>query len=410
VELSAFSTFEIKNKGYTMADLKDNLVDLIHSFLTPDVVGKAADYLGESRGSTEKAMGVAVPALLSAISTFAGSSSGANRLFDLIGKEPSGANLLSAAASLFTGGRNTETTLSAGKSLLDMVLGGRKSGFIDGIASLAGIKNSSASSLLGLLGPFILSFLRKHSDTFGLNASGLARVLTDQLGSFKHLLPAGITSLLGSAEAPRKVYEEPRAVTEERKPLPFWLWLLPLLLLGAGILGLLTQLRGCSDRQEVQTQAAKIGRALSSIALPSGVTLSVPEGGFNYNLVGFLKNPADTAVPRTFVFDDLNFQFATTNLTPESKKTVDDLVVILQAYPSAVVRLEGHTDNVGDAVANLKLSQDRASAIKNLLVSGGIDAARLSTDGFGQDRPIDTNDTDEGRAKNRRTELVVTSK
>jgi len=393
-----------------MADLKDNLVDLIHSFLTPDVVEKAAGFLGESRGSTEKAMGVAVPALLSAISTFAGSSSGANRLFDLIGKEPSGANLLSAAASLFTGGRNTETTLSAGKSLLDMVLGGRKSGFIDGIASLAGIKNSSASSLLGLLGPFILSFLRKHSDTFGLNASGLARVLTDQLGSFKHLLPAGITSLLGSAEAPRKVYEEPRAVTEERKPLPFWLWLLPLLLLGAGILGLLTQLRGCSDRQEVQTQAAKIGRALSSIALPSGVTLSVPEGGFNYNLVGFLKNPADTAVPRTFVFDDLNFQFATTNLTPESKKTVDDLVVILQAYPSAVVRLEGHTDNVGDAVANLKLSQDRASAIKNLLVSGGIDAARLSTDGFGQDRPIDTNDTDEGRAKNRRTELVVTSK
>jgi len=358
-----------------MADLKDNLVDLIHSFLTPDVVEKAAGFLGESRGSTEKAMGVAVPALLSAISTFAGSSSGANRLFDLIGKEPSGANLLSAAASLFTGGRNTETTLSAGKSLLDMVLGGRKSGFIDGIASLAGIKNSSASSLLGLLGPFILSFLRKHSDTFGLNASGLARVLTDQLGSFKHLLPAGITSLLGSAEAPRKVYEEPRAVTEERKPLPFWLWLLPLLLLGAGILGLLTQLRGCSDRQEVQTQAAKIGRALSSIALPSGVTLSVPEGGFNYNLVGFLKNPADTAVPRTFVFDDLNFQFATTNLTPESKKTVDDLVVILQAYPSAVVRLEGHTDNVGDAVANLKLSQDRASAIKNLLVSGGIDAA-----------------------------------
>ena len=175
-------------------------------------------------------------------------------------------------------------------------------------------------------------------------------------------------------------------------------------------MGLLTQLRGCSDRQEVQTQAVKIGQALSSITLPSGVTLSVREGGFNYNLVSFLKNPADTAVPRTFVFDDLNFQFATTNLTPESKKTVDDLVVILQAYPSAVVRLEGHTDNVGDAAANLKLSQDRASAIKNLLVSGGIDAARLSTDGFGQDRPIDTNDTDEGRAKNRRTELVVTSK
>ena len=197
---------------------------------------------------------------------------------------------------------------------------------------------------------------------------------------------------------------------EEKKPLSFWLWLLPLLLLGAGILGLLTQLRGCSDRPEVQTQAVKVGQALSSITLPSGVTLSVREGGFYYNLVNFLKNPSDTAVPRTFVFEDLNFQFATTNLTPESKKTVDDLVAILKAYPLAVVRLEGHTDNVGDAAANLKLSQDRASTIKSLLISGGIDTARLSTDGFGQDRPIDTNDTDEGRAKNRRTELVVTRK
>jgi OOP family OmpA-OmpF porin len=175
-------------------------------------------------------------------------------------------------------------------------------------------------------------------------------------------------------------------------------------------LGCLTQLRGCSNQQEVQTQAAKVGQALSSITLPGGVTLSVREGGFYYNLVSFLKNSADTAVPRTFVFEDLNFQFATTNLTPESKKTVDDLVIILKAYPSSVVRLEGHTDNVGDAATNLKLSQDRASTIKNLLVSGGIDAARLSTDGFGQDRPIDTNDTEGGRAKNRRTELVVTRK
>ena len=73
-------------------------------------------------------------------------------------------------------------------------------------------------------------------------------------------------------------------------------------------------------------------------------------------------------------------------------------------------RLEGHTDNVGDAAANLKLSQDRANAIKILLIAGGIDTARLSTDGYGQDRPIDTNDTEEGRAKNRRTELVVTRK
>ena len=389
-----------------MTDLTDNLVDLIGSFLTPDVVDKAASFLGESRGSTEKAVGIAVPALLSAISTFAGSSSGANRLFDLLGKEPSGVNLLNTAASLFSGGQNTEKAMSTGTSLLNMVLGGRKTGLMDGIASAVGIKNTSATSLLGLLGSFILNFLRKHSDSFGLNASGLGRLLTNQLGSFNKLLPAGIASMLGSVEAAHASSD----VIEEEKPFSFWLWLLPLLLLGAGILGCLTQLKGCNDQQLVQTQAAKVGQALSSITLPGGVTLSVREGGFYFNLVNYLKNAADTTVPRTFVFEDLNFQFATTNLTPESKKTVDDLVVILKAYPSVEARLEGHTDNVGDAAGNLKLSQERASAIKILLVAGGIDSARLSTDGYGQDRPVDSNETEEGRAKNRRTELVVTKK
>ena len=66
--------------------------------------------------------------------------------------------------------------------------------------------------------------------------------------------------------------------------------------------------------------------------------------------------------------------------------TVTDLIVILKAYPSAEVQLVGHTDTTGDPEANMKLSQDRANAVRDMLANGGIDASRLSTAGYGQDR------------------------
>jgi K(+)-stimulated pyrophosphate-energized sodium pump len=86
---------------------------------------------------------------------------------------------------------------------------------------------------------------------------------------------------------------------------------------------------------------------------------------------------------------------------------VNSLVAVLTAYPAVSVGLEGYTDNTGDADANKKLSLDRAVAVKNIMTKGGIDDARISTTGYGQENPITSNDTEQGRAKNRRLELVV---
>ena len=115
-------------------------------------------------------------------------------------------------------------------------------------------------------------------------------------------------------------------------------------------------------------------------------------------------------MPRTFVFEDLNFQTGSARLTPESTRTVTDLVAILKAYPTAKAHLDGHTDNTGDAAANKQLSLDRAKAVRDMMIANGIDGARLDYAGFGQERPIASNDTEDGRAKNRRTELVVLAK
>jgi outer membrane protein OmpA-like peptidoglycan-associated protein len=94
-------------------------------------------------------------------------------------------------------------------------------------------------------------------------------------------------------------------------------------------------------------------------------------------------------------------------LTPESLATVDTLVIVLRAHSTVGVALEGYTDNAGDPAANRKLSLARADAVKDLLVKGGIPESRLTSAGYGQDRPIAPNDTVQGRARNRRLELVV---
>ena len=68
--------------------------------------------------------------------------------------------------------------------------------------------------------------------------------------------------------------------------------------------------------------------------------------------------------------------------------------------------VEGHTDSDGDDASNQKLSEERAAAVKNMLVELGIDASRLSTKGFGEGAPLDSNSTSEGRANNRRVEFI----
>lgn len=76
----------------------------------------------------------------------------------------------------------------------------------------------------------------------------------------------------------------------------------------------------------------------------------------------------------------------------------------------AQVSIEGYTDNTGSPAANKQLAQQRAETVKEMLVQSGIGAGRMQAAGFGADRPVASNDTAEGRARNRRIELVVTAR
>jgi outer membrane protein OmpA-like peptidoglycan-associated protein/Tol biopolymer transport system component len=104
------------------------------------------------------------------------------------------------------------------------------------------------------------------------------------------------------------------------------------------------------------------------------------------------------------------FDFDKYSLRPESEVELDKLVRLLQQNPSVKIRIDGYTDSVGTTRHNLELSQYRAQAVVTYLESKGIAAPRLSAKGYGASHPVATNETEEGRALNRRTEVVVTAK
>lgn len=87
-------------------------------------------------------------------------------------------------------------------------------------------------------------------------------------------------------------------------------------------------------------------------------------------------------------------------------RNLDPVVEALQEYPELTIAIEGHTDSTGNDVLNQTLSANRAMSVKNLLTSKGIDAARITTQGFGSAYPIVTNETEAGRQRNRRVEIV----
>jgi outer membrane protein OmpA-like peptidoglycan-associated protein len=310
--------------------------------------------------------------------------------------------VLNNFSGALSGGPATEGLLNTGSNLLRGLLGDKMGAVANVISSYSGIQSSSATKLLGLVAPLLFGLLGKQMASGGVNLAGLPSMLASHRDTILQFAPPGLAGALGLSSnsnlcgAPAPTRPVP-VVAPEKKGFPIWGWLLPLLAIVAAIIGW----RACS---------APHGPKLASITLPCGTVLSVEEGTFNFNLANFLMKGSDADLPKTFVFDHLNFDSATTRLTPESNPTVTNLIAIMKCYPTMQVQLEGHTDSTGDAAANKQLSVDRANAIRDLLVAGGIDSSRITTAGYGADKPIASNDTDEGRAKNRRTELVVVKK
>ncbi len=104
---------------------------------------------------------------------------------------------------------------------------------------------------------------------------------------------------------------------------------------------------------------------------------------------------------------DVLFAVGRTDLQPDARENLADVVELLQTEPDKRVRIEGHTDSTGPAIVNQRISQQRAEAVLEELVALGIDAGRIQAVGMGEEFPIATNETEDGRSSNRRVDVIL---
>lgn len=115
-------------------------------------------------------------------------------------------------------------------------------------------------------------------------------------------------------------------------------------------------------------------------------------------------------VGRAVRLNNIFFDLGKAELRSESSPELDRIVTVLNDNPKMVIELGGHTDNTGSKELNSKLSQDRADAVREYLIGKGIEPDRVGSKGFGESKPVATNDTDEGRQQNRRVEFIIVKK
>jgi outer membrane protein OmpA-like peptidoglycan-associated protein len=104
---------------------------------------------------------------------------------------------------------------------------------------------------------------------------------------------------------------------------------------------------------------------------------------------------------------DVLFETGQSGLKKEAQSSLVEVVDLLQSQPDHKIRIEGHTDSTGDEMANLKLSEQRANKVMDSLVALGVDPDRVTAAGMGEDFPIASNDTEEGRSQNRRVDVIL---
>ncbi len=161
------------------------------------------------------------------------------------------------------------------------------------------------------------------------------------------------------------------------------------------------------------------------VTLPSGTNY-----GISVNADGYLFHSENFNIPQeakykevekhiklqnyevgsTIVLRNIFFEFGKSTLTSESTTELERVYKVLKENPNIKIEISGHTDNVGSAAFNKSLSNARAKAVVDYLIGKGISADRMTSKGYGFEKPMATNDTDEGRALNRRTEFTITSK
>jgi OmpA-OmpF porin, OOP family len=398
------------------------LLNQVSSEFGGDALNRIASTIGESPGKIKTALSDMLPALLGGLASKAQTKEGAHELLDVIHRDHLDTDQYEHVADAIKAPNALGNLMNTGGPLLDTVLEGKSAAVSDWVASHAGIKPASSKSLMSMVLPLVLGLIGRRVG--GGGESGLMSLL-GKPQTFLQDAPGALTGVLGmggaAAGAARSVVSEidsrgQRYAAAAAGTSPWRKWLLPLLLL----LGLIVLLAYFMGRREPEPTAAPATAPIVAGAdlgafmdrkLPNGVTLHIPANGVENKLLAFIEDKGKPISPTTwFSFDRLEFETNASTLKPSSQEQVRNIAEIMKAYPQVTVKFGGYTDNTGSPDQNLQLSRERASSAMNQVAALGVDASRLTAEGYGEQNPIADNATDEGRQRNRRVDINVTAK
>lgn len=418
-----------------------NLLDLVKDQISGQLAKQASAFLGESESGIAKALGSIMPALLGGAINKSNSPEGAAGIMDMLGKLDMSS--LGDITGLFGGGSSSVNgLLSSGGGMAETLLGSKASGVADFIANMAGLKSSSSSSLMKMAAPLLMSVVNNQVQGKGLGF--LTDLLMSQKSNVANALPAGLGSVMGFADMFSKGGEDVKAAGSSATSTAtntvtssattanaggsssLLKWLLPLLLV-TGVIWWMAK-DGCANKvtetatEMVDAATAQKDSIASAIAAAMEATkakfasidadakvafdkITLEEGSSPFQIKNYIDGGFNGDAK--FQVKNVNFAIGSAALSKEAQAEVDNLAALLKVYTGVNIAINGHTDNSGDAAFNQTLSQARAASIMARLVGKGIDTKRLSAVGFGQDRPVGDNATEEGKTQNRRIELIV---
>ena len=331
-----------------------NILELLNSGIGKQLIGQAGSMLGESDSGIQSAVGSMMPALLGGMMSKAATPQGAGDLFKMVqglnidtGSLGNIAGMLAGAAG---GGGGASALQSMGTSLLTGLLGGDKTNNLaSALSSVAGIKPSSASSLLSLGAPLVMGVVKKMVGDGGLDASGLASALLGQKSALQGVnLDPRITGALGFnsmssmlGALPNAAAATGAAAAAGASGLRRWLpWII-------GALALLLLWNWFS------------GRKTESAPVPAPAAVEAP-----------VAAPVAPAVAVTLPAS-VYFETGSAAIGDEGKATISGAAAIVAAEGGNVA-VTGHTDKTGDAAANEELAKQRALAVRDALMAAGV--------------------------------------
>ena len=331
-----------------------NILELLNSGIGKQLIGQAGSMLGESDSGIQSAVGSMMPALLGGMMSKAATPQGAGDLFKMVqglnidtGSLGNIAGMLAGAAG---GGGGASALQSMGTSLLTGLLGGDKTNNLaSALSSVAGIKPSSASSLLSLGAPLVMGVVKKMVGDGGLDASGLASALLGQKSALQGVnLDPRITGALGFNSMSSMLGALPNAAAATgaaaaagasglRRWLPWIIGALALLLLWIWFSGRKTETAPVPAPAAVEAPVAAPVAPAVAVTLPASVY----------------------------------FETGSAAIGDEGKATISGAAAILAAEGGNVA-VTGHTDKTGDAAANEELAKQRALAVRDALMAAGV--------------------------------------